>query len=32
MYNLWENIYSKAALCFEFLALYSKNIRYAKLL
>ena len=32
MYNLWENMYSKTALCFGFLALYSKHVRYAQLL
>ena len=32
MYNLWENMYSKIALCFGFLALYSEHVRYAQLL
>ena len=26
MYNLWENMHSKAALCFGFLALYSEHV------
>ena len=30
--NLWENMYSKTALCFGFLALYSEHVWYAQLL
>jgi ABC-type polysaccharide/polyol phosphate export permease len=32
MYNLWENMYSKTALCFVFLALYFEHVWYAQLL
>jgi hypothetical protein len=32
MYNLWENMYSKTAVCFGFLNLYSEHVQYAQLL